>query len=250
MQKKSFTLIELLVVIAIIGVLAGMLLPALSSARARARATTCMNNLKSISLAYNLYEDDNKDWFPQFGYMDMWLCGDNSLPLGRLYACDNPIVGYVIKLPDHGENAPTLDTYTPMLKVFACPDALSAIQKGNYMLDENCSRLNYQGSTYLGQLACIKGTGRVTRVSGVAVPTDAMLHNEWLTDGTNVGSHDRDFKKPLSNLSFVDGHVDKGRYENEKFTGDDSGIRFGTWGFQAGCDKRFATAQAFAWLGK
>ena len=250
MQKKSFTLIELLVVIAIIGILAGMLLPALSSARARARATTCMNNLKSISLAYTLYEDDNKDWFPQFGYMDMWLCGDNSLPLGRLYACDNPIVGYVIKLPDHGENAPTLDTYTPMLKVFACPDAKSTIEKGGYMVDDNCSNYNWPGSTYLQTIACLKGNGRITRVAGVSSPTEAMLHNEWFTDNTNVGSHDRDLKHPLANLSFVDGHIDKGRYDNDKFTGDDAGIRYGVWGFMSGYDTRSSTAQHIAWYGK
>ena len=70
MTKKGFTLIELLVVIAIIAILAGMILPALAKARARARMTACMSNLKQLGLILHIYAQDWEGWFPYHYYDD------------------------------------------------------------------------------------------------------------------------------------------------------------------------------------
>jgi len=64
MKYRGFTLVELLVVIAIIGILAAMLMPALSKARQRAEGTLCLNNGKQLMLAMHLYIGDNNDFYP------------------------------------------------------------------------------------------------------------------------------------------------------------------------------------------
>ena len=78
-MKKTFTLIELLVVIAIIAILAAMLLPALSTAREKARTASCAGNLKQITTYLIIYCTDNDDIVPAVNVSESaWLSAINK----------------------------------------------------------------------------------------------------------------------------------------------------------------------------
>ncbi len=143
-SRKSFTLIELLVVIAIIAILASMLLPALSKAREKAHAISCVNNLRQIGLGINMYAGDNDDWLPN--------CLD---PDGRAVFWGTPWHEYIYEYIAGDIKA--LTNGSKYSKIFICPgltneetsiefkDGSGVVTTTNYLYNCYVGRLGWGG---------------------------------------------------------------------------------------------------------
>ncbi|TAK95440.1 MAG: prepilin-type N-terminal cleavage/methylation domain-containing protein [Verrucomicrobia bacterium] len=120
-EHHGFTLIELLVVIAIIAILAAMLLPALGRAKTKAQAIQCLNNLRQLQTAWNLYSGDNEEKVVQ-------TCGMNYLAPSAtdpLYQPGAKRANWVLGRADNGDpdmiRNGLLFSYTKSMNIYKCP---------------------------------------------------------------------------------------------------------------------------------
>ncbi|MBE6427583.1 MAG: DUF1559 domain-containing protein [Planctomycetaceae bacterium] len=193
MSKKGFTLVELLVVIAIIGMLVGLLLPAVQQAREAARQMQCNNNLKQLGLA-SLNHESTAGILPSGGWW-WYFTGDPDAGFGKeqmggWHYCVLPFLeqNALFQLGADGdrfssgspqmENAKTR-CETP-LSSFLCPSRRTVKQypTSGAVYPVNASRMTMGNKTdYVGN--CGNGTGKLDGPTSVAAGKDLTLNKKW-----------------------------------------------------------------------
>ncbi len=203
--KRAFTLIELLVIVAIIGLLAGLLLSGIGTAKGKARRMACANNLRQINLGLQMYSDDSHDATPS-----------TSSPNGPTFS----LVAYKSLMKSYVGND---DPGSGRMKVFVCPsdwfyyDEVMSIARyvphglWEQSISDNSSYAFNGANAMANSSPGIAGL----KLSSIREPAKTVLVAEgsayvpwsWHQPKRPLSHENARFNNAMNVISFVDGHV-------------------------------------------
>ena len=223
-DRVGFTLIELLVVIAIIAILAGLLLPALAKAKVKAQGIYCMNNLRTMQMAWIMYAHDCDDSIPgnlwsqkgPFNWVSGWLDFSDNNP-------DNTNVLLILD-PKYAQ----LGVYTKTAGAYKCPADKIVVKNGGVLRSRvrSISMNGWMGPNapaWNAGFVVFAKVGQLTKLS----PSQALVYLDEREDsiddgyyaiemikgaGARLVNFPGSFHNKAGGLTFADGHAEIHRW--------------------------------------